>query len=71
MYYEVELRSCITVTVEAECEDQAEDLARDAATDLELQDEFGENAEVITIEEVDDKDGTVLFVDGSGNVYRG
>ena len=51
--------------------DQAEDLARDAATDLELEDEFGENAEVITIEEVDDKDGTVLFVDGSGNVHRG
>jgi hypothetical protein len=71
MYYEVELRSCITVTVEAENEDQAEDLARDAATDLELQDEFGENAEVTTIEEVDDKDGTVLFVDGSGNVHRG
>ena len=69
MWYEVTLESSVTVTVEAENEEQAAQRAKDAAGDFDIQNALEENAEVnLTPEEVDGPDSGMIIIDEGGNV---
>lgn len=69
MWYEVVLESSVTVTVEAENEEQAAQRAKDAAGDFDIQNALEENAEVnLTPEEVDGPDSGSIIIDEDGNV---
>ena len=70
MKYEVELYSSITISVEAESEQQAKQLAKEAATDSWVHEEFGDNAEVESVEELEGMDYNSIYVDSTGSVHR-
>lgn len=70
MKYEVTLEYTVTITVEAESEEQATELARGARYDSYVTDEAEENCEVTCVEELIGMDYNSVYVDSDGQVSR-